>query len=176
MAMKRRKGLEVPEEVKEYLEKNGRIGLRELLTSQTNFNDWKNTGTNGKIICKCLDNKVIQRSRHGFVRNKLSSQYNFLYFFCFREMGLMKKGEAVKLITSIHLDLTKAFDLGSHSDILITTAEKYESGKIIIKRLLGWLRQCAQRTIVQSLLSYPEDASSETLQLSVLISFSQYFH
>ncbi|KAK4816899.1 hypothetical protein QYF61_024541 [Mycteria americana] len=36
------------------------------------------------------------------------------------EMGLMKKGEAVRVITSIHLDLTKAFDPGSHSDILTT--------------------------------------------------------
>lgn len=155
MAMKRRKGLEVPEEVKEYLEKNGRIGLRELLTSQTNFNDWKNTGTNGKTVCKCLDNKVIQRSRHGFVRNKLSSQYNFLFFFCFREMGLMKKGEAVKLITSIHLDLTKAFDPGSHSDILITTAEKYESGKIIIKRLLGWLKAVCSKNHYTKLAVIP---------------------
>lgn len=58
-------------------------------------------------------------------------------------MGLMKKGEAVKVITSIHPDFTKAFDPGSHSDILITKEEKYELGKITVKRLLGWLRQCA---------------------------------
>lgn len=44
-------------------------------------------------------------------------------------MGLMKKGEAVKVITSICLDLTKAFDPGSHGGILINKAEKYELKK-----------------------------------------------
>ncbi|PKU40018.1 dynein intermediate chain axonemal [Limosa lapponica baueri] len=42
--------------------------------------------------------------------------------------GPHEKGEAVKVITSIHLDLTVAFDPGSHSDIPITEAEKYELG------------------------------------------------
>lgn len=34
-------------------------------------------------------------------------------------MGIMKNGEAVNIITSIHLDLTKAFDPSSRCDILI---------------------------------------------------------
>jgi len=83
----------------------------------------------------------------------------------------MKKGEAVKVITSIHLELTKAFGRGSHSDIFRTKVEKYELGKITVKRLLRWLRQCTQRAVIQSLLSDSEDASSETLQLSVLVCF-----
>lgn len=79
--MKRRKDLKGLEEVKKHLGTNDRIGPRELLTRLTNFDRWKNIGTNGKTICKCLDNKVIQRSQHGFVQNKLSSQYNFFFFF-----------------------------------------------------------------------------------------------
>lgn len=81
----------------------------------------------------------------------------------------MKKGEAVKVITSICLDLTKAFDPGSHGGILINKAEKYELNKITVKRLLKWLMPCAQRAVIQSLLFKSEDASSETLQLSVLV-------
>lgn len=88
-----------------------------------------------------------------------------------REMGLMNKGEAIKVIIPIYLDLTKAFDPGLHSDICITKAEKYELDKIAIKRLLRWLRQCAQRTVRQSSLSGSEGASSETLQLSLLVLF-----
>lgn len=61
-------------------------------------------------------------------------------------MGLTKKGEAVKVITSIHLALTKVFDPGSRSDILIAEVEKYELGKIITNRLLRWLRQCTQKS------------------------------
>ncbi|PKU36967.1 hypothetical protein llap_12729 [Limosa lapponica baueri] len=95
----------------------------------------------------------------------------FVNVWIIREMGLMKKGEAVKVITSIRLELTKGFDPGSYSDMLITKVEKYELDKITLKRLLRWLRQCAQRAVIQGLLSDSEDASSETLQLSVLVFF-----
>lgn len=101
----------------------------------------------------------------------ISFFFSFVFFFCFREMGLVKKGEAVKVIASIHLGLTKAFDPGSHSDFLITVVEKYELYKITIKRLLRWLRLCAQRAVIQGLLSEVEDASSETLELSARVFF-----
>lgn len=98
-----------------------------------------------------------------------ASIISFPFFFFFpREMGLMNKGEAIKVIISIYLDLTKAFDPGLHSDIHITKAEKYELDKIAIKRLLRWLRWCAQGAVIQSSL---EGASSETLQLSPLVFF-----
>lgn len=86
-------------------------------------------------------------------------------------MGLMNKGEAIKVIISIHLDLSKALDPGLHSDIRITKAEKYELDKITIKNLLRWARQCAQRAVIQRSLSDSEGASTETLQLSLLVFF-----
>lgn len=100
--------------------------------------------------------------------SRIDYQANFFSFFS-TETGLMNKGQAIKVIISIHLDLTKAFDPGLHSDIHITKAKKCELGKI--KRLLRWLRQCAQRAVIQSSLSDSESATSETLQLSLLVFF-----
>lgn len=104
--------------------------------------------------------------------SRIEYQASTIYFpFFARETSLMNKGEAIKVIVSIHLDLIKAFDMGLHSDIHITKAEKYELDKITIKRLLRWLRQCAQRAVIQSSLSDSESATSETLQLSLLVFF-----
>lgn len=129
--------------------------------------------------CWSLANKVIQRSRHGFIQNRFTSQYNFFFLFFPREIGLMNKGAAIKALNSIHLGLTKAFDPGLHSNIHITKAEKYELGKNATKRLLRWLRQCAQRAFIQSSLSDSEGASSETLQqvsCHFWSFFDQYIH
>lgn len=88
----------------------------------------------------------------------------------------MNKGRLIKVIISIHLDLTKAFDPGLHSDIPITKAEKYELGKMAIKRLL----RCSSSVLKEQLYR----AHSQTLKvLQVRLSschfwsfFDQYFH
>lgn len=61
----------------------------------------------------------------------------------------MKKEEAVKVITSIHLDFTKSFDPDLQSDILITKLEKYELGKIHKEAAQMALAVCSKSTYTE---------------------------
>ena len=68
-----------------------------------------------QAVCKHLtDNTVLNKSQHGFLRNK-SCQTNLISFFE-KVTSLVDAGNAVDIV---YLDFSKAFDKAPH-DILVS--------------------------------------------------------
>ncbi|CAM4485735.1 unnamed protein product [Caretta caretta] len=116
-----------------------------------------------KSICKHLeDNEVINKSGHGFVKNK-SCQTNLIAFFD-KVTSLVNRGEAVDVV---YLDFSKAFDTVSH-DLLINKLGKYNLDGATIRWVHNWLENCSQRVVIGGSQSCWKGTMSGVLQGSVL--------
>ncbi|CAM4578709.1 unnamed protein product [Lepidochelys olivacea] len=100
-------------------------------------------------ICKHLENnKVINNSQHGFVKNKLC-QNNLIAFFD-RVTNLVDRWEVVDVV---YLDFSKAFDTVSH-DLFINKLRKYNLDGATIRWMHNWLENHSQRVVIIGSQSY----------------------
>uniref|UniRef100_A0AA85J531 Reverse transcriptase domain-containing protein n=1 Tax=Trichobilharzia regenti TaxID=157069 RepID=A0AA85J531_TRIRE len=105
---------------------------------------------------------LVTRSQHGFLKNRSCVTCHFDFFNC-----ITSSREARKLVVVLYFDISRAFDMVSHS---ILFEKLYSCG--IRNPLLNWLKSFlsnrVQITKVGSVLSHPRQISSGVVQGSVL--------